>query len=819
MKISSLSLHSKFMVGLALASTAIAIILAAGFYVHMRQVLEGEIEDKARLVFAQVDSIQHYVRQVLRPKMYAQLHDTFVIEAMSSSFISRQIMDKVNDKAGPYIYRRVALNARNPQFQATDEERALIEAFRGTPEQDLWQGYKKLDDMEYFIMARPVRYGASCMYCHGSPDDAPAELVKIYGERGFGHELDALDGMDLVALPFSAAVVQIQGAVMRYLVIFCVSMLLFFAMTNLVFKRVVVNNLLVLTNLFRRNFSDDKGTELLRQVETGDEIDVMIQGMERLGEHLYETRARLQDYAANLEHKVEQRTGELAREVNSREADVNLFVQLLAGLNRSQTRAELWRQCLPLIGERFNLRQATYVCAISSHASYSWPQEDLRPELPPDWIALLTDCRVHMVDGQALIPVESSCGYTEGLLCLYRSAGEVFRPQDREVLRALGRQLGVAVENLSALDNLMRHKDNLQSIFEGISDPLLLIDRSGKTVMGNQAARTLARALAGDPSIDGKDELLPLLCAPSESADCDLKRALNGDGYHSREIHAAGRCFAVSFYPVQSAPPSRQEHGPERVIVAVRDITAEKTFMAQMTRSEKLASVGKLAAGLAHEINNPLGVILCYAELLKSGQGDTQQRQDLEVIIKHTRQAQRVLHDLLNFARPKAGPAQAVDLAAEAAAVVQVFRIEAEKRGVQLRVESLTPGTPMVLMAPHALEHILANLLLNALDAVSDDTGEIVVQTDEDHHCGEVLLRVLDNGPGILQKDLSRIFDPFYSTKEVNKGTGLGLTVVYGFVSDLGGRIEAGNRPEGGAVFEIRLPAADLRDVTVECAA
>jgi two-component system, NtrC family, sensor kinase len=819
MKISSLSLHSKFMVGLALASTAIAFILAAGFYVHMRQVLEGEIEDKARLVFAQADSIQHYVRQVLRPKMYAQLQDTFVIEAMSSSFISRQIMDKVNDKAGPYIYRRVALNARNPEYQATTEERKLVESFRDTPNRNLWQGYKTLDGTEYFIMARPVRYEASCMYCHGSPDDAPAELVKVYGDRGFGHELDALDGLDLVALPFSAAVLQIKGAVMTYLAIFCSSMLLFFAFTNLVFKRVVVNNLRVLTSLFRRNFSDDKGTELLRQVETGDEIDVMIQGMERLGEHLYETRARLQDYAANLEHKVEQRTGELAREVKSREADVNLFVQLLAGLNRSQTRAELWRQCLPLIGERFNLRQATYVCALSSHSSFSWPREDLRPELPEDWQSMLTNCNVHMADGQALIPVESSCGYTEGLLCLSRSQGEVFRPQDREVLRALGRQLGVAVENLSALDNLMRHMDNLQSIFEGISDPLLLIDRSGKAVMGNQAARTLSRELMGDQSIDGMEELLPLLCVASENADCDLKRALNGEGFHSREVQAAGRCFAVSFYPVQSNVRSAQEPGLDRVIVAVRDITAEKSFMTQMTRSEKLASVGKLAAGLAHEINNPLGVILCYTELLKTGLTDTQQRQDLDVIIKHTRQAQRVLHNLLNFSRPKTAPAQSVDLAAEAAAVAHLFRIEAEKRGVQLRVESLNTDSRPVLMAPHALEHILANLLLNALDVVPDNTGEVVVQTAEDPNSGEVLLRVLDNGPGIPRKDLSRIFDPFYSTKEVNKGTGLGLTVVYGFVNDLGGRIEAGNRPEGGAVFEIRMPAADVRSRPAEHAA
>ncbi|KUG28877.1 sensor histidine kinase [hydrocarbon metagenome] len=803
MKISSLSLHSKFLVGLAVASMVIAFILAAGFYVHIRHVLEGEIEDKAKLVFAQVDSIQHYVRQVLRPRMYEELNDSFVIEAMSSSFISRHIMGKVNDDAGPYIYRRVAVNSRNPDFEARPEELALLSTFQEDPDRVLWQGYRELGGVEYFVMARPVSFDASCMYCHGRPEDAPRELIDLYGTRGFGHAEGAVDGLDLVGVPFTAAVVQIQGAVMSYLVIFCTAMLLFFASTNLVFKRVVVNNLKVLTSLFKRNFSDDKGTELLRQVEKGDEIDTMIQGMERLGEHLYETRAQLQDYAANLEHKVADRTRELGREARSREADVNLFVHLLAGLNRSQTRAELWRQSLPPIVDRFNLEKAAYVCALSTHSSYSWPPCDRDPELPQDWLSLLSECRVVVTEGRAFIPVESSQGYTEGLLCLYRKEGAVFRPQDHEVLRALGRQLGVAVENLNALDNLMRHMDNLQSVFEGISDPLLLVDRSGRAVTGNQAARTLAQELGGPEAEQGN--LLPLLCAGhGEGADCDLGRALAGDGFVSREVSHSGRMFAVSFYPVQSA----RDAGPDRIIVAVRDVTAEKDLMAQMTRSEKLASVGKLAAGLAHEINNPLGVILCYAELLKAGLTDPQQRQDLEVIMKHTRQAQRVLRDLLNFARPKAGTAKPVDLAAEAASVVQVFGIKAEKRGVRLRLEALGGGAPLVRMAPHALEHILANLLLNALDVVPDNTGDILVQTVAEADSGEVVLRVEDNGPGIPPADLPRIFDPFYTTKEVNKGTGLGLTVVYGFVSDLGGRIEAGNRKEGGAVFDIRLPVA-----------
>lgn len=792
---------------MAVIALTMGILLAAGFYLHMRQVLESEVKDKANLIFYQVDAVQNYVRSHLRPRMYSELNDQFVIEAMSSSYISRKVMDSIRENTGDHVYRRVAINSRNKNFEATGDERQLISFFRDNPESSLWQGLRDVDGKEYFVMARPVRFVKSCMHCHGVVEDAPPELVSKYGNRGFGHEEDSIDGLDYVGLPLTAAVSNLRGTVIYYLLIFSGSALMFFGMTNLFFKRVIANNLRALTSAFRRNIPDDRGRELLREVEHGDEVDEMIEGMEKLGRHLYENRAKLQEYATNLESMVDERTGELSHETEERQADVQLFVRLLASLNRSQTRAELWKQALPLIVERFQLESATFFCTYVSHNSYSWPENTLRPSLHEDWIKLLTDNTL-LLDGQtAWIPVEPSEGVPEGILHLRRKQGDHFRNGDRDMLRALGRQLGIAVENLNALDNVLRHNANLQSIFEGISDPLLLVDISGTPIMVNEAARALSMELSIGEREDGN--ILPYLRA-IHGSDCTLNHAVQNGNFKSCEAQTEeGRTFTLNMYPVQTSSAATA-----RIVTYIRETTAEKQMLEQVSRAEKMATVGKLASGLAHEINNPLGVILCYAELLRGGLKEADKIDDIEIIVRHTRQAQKVLKDLLNFARPKVSTDRATDIGEMACQVADVFRVQAEKKEAAIK-SYCEKNLPRVYVEPQALEHIIANLLLNALDALQGPGGIIEVATSCTTDRKKVVLTISDNGTGINEEDLPRIFEPFYTTKGVQKGTGLGLAVVYGFMNDLGGFIEASSRKDSaGTVFKLTFPAATAENDT-----
>ena len=793
------TLQAKFLAGLTIAGLVVGCVFAAGFYVHLRQMLEQEVEDKAELVFFQVDAVQKYVRQTLRPAMFSELRGKFVIEAMSSSFVTRAVMDQTREADGQRIYRRVALNARNPAYEAVGLERELIDHFRAHPGETRWQGYRDIGAGEHFFMARPVRYDRGCLRCHGEPADAPAEVLEKYGDRGFGHPENSIGGVVLVGLPVSSSVAWIKSKSVIYLCIFSISVLLFVGASQLVFRRVVATNLRAVAGLFRAQL-DGEEDGLAREIERCDELTALTTGVERLGEMLQDSRQRLKDYAANLETMVQERTAELAEEANGRQADVQLFVDLLAEFSHSQTRPQIWRGALPCLVHRFGLQRAAYICTYASKRAYVWPEDQPSPELPEDWIELLTSGSDRIDGRRAWITVSSSQAATEGLLLLEHAPGESFRDQDREVLRAIGRQLAIAAEHLSALDDILRHHANLQAIFEGISDPLLLLDVTGEAVVTNQAARDLAAALSGGARRDGN--VIPFLCE-NDGDDCEIARVAAEGRFSSREVELGGRSFALSLYPVRGG-----DRDTGRVIVYVRERTDEKRMLEQFTRSEKLATVGKLAAGLAHEINNPLGVIQCYAELLRSAELSPQQDEDLGVILRHTRQAQSVLSDLLNFARPKAAADRATDLGAAVNLVANVFAVQAASKGTTI-VTHIPEGLPRVFVEPQAVEHVASNLIINALDAVPGKGGRIEVGLHLDAARGRVVLTVDDNGPGVPETVLPDIFTPFVTTKDACMGTGLGLAVVYGVMNDLGGSIDATPGPLGGARFSARFPVPE----------
>ena len=129
------------------------------------------------------------------------LPDSFILEAMSSSFVSRSIMETVDTADADYLYRRVAINARNPVFEANEVERELVTCFRENQNQEIWQGLKTINEQSVFVMARPVQFLQSCLLCNGKTADAPVEMTRQYGDKGFNHRLDSIGGVDLVGIP------------------------------------------------------------------------------------------------------------------------------------------------------------------------------------------------------------------------------------------------------------------------------------------------------------------------------------------------------------------------------------------------------------------------------------------------------------------------------------------------------------------------------------------------------------------------------------------------------------------------------------------
>jgi PAS domain S-box-containing protein len=233
----------------------------------------------------------------------------------------------------------------------------------------------------------------------------------------------------------------------------------------------------------------------------------------------------------------------------------------------------------------------------------------------------------------------------------------------------------------------------------------------------------------------------------------------------------------------------------------------------QLLQSEKMSAVGQLIAGVAHELNNPLTAILGYAQLLES-EGLNERAQDyVGKMFKQAQRTHRVVQNLLSFARQRKPERSEVDIrkVLEETLTLRDYDLKINKIVVE---KDLGTEPALVVADPHQLEQVFLNIINNAVDAVLEagGSGKLKIRIYRDQ--GAVCTQFADDGPGI--KDPKRIFDPFYTTKNVGKGTGLGLSICYGIVKEHGGDITAHNAAEGGAVIEVRLPMAAAPGVMVE---
>ncbi len=231
---------------------------------------------------------------------------------------------------------------------------------------------------------------------------------------------------------------------------------------------------------------------------------------------------------------------------------------------------------------------------------------------------------------------------------------------------------------------------------------------------------------------------------------------------------------------------------------------------AELVRSQKLASIGQVAAGVAHEINNPLGVLLGYVKLLRRDQGRAMS-EELKIIEDEALQCQRIVQGLLDLARSPRRETEAVDLVDLARDAVERLRESGKLDGV--RVEAPAATVQALARGDEAkLRQVILNLVLNAVEAAAGagrPDGRVTLSATT--HAGEAVLEVADTGPGMTPEVRARAFDPFFTTKP--KGTGLGLAIAHAIVDAHDGRIEIDSEPEQGTRVSLRLPAADTREI------
>ena len=224
-----------------------------------------------------------------------------------------------------------------------------------------------------------------------------------------------------------------------------------------------------------------------------------------------------------------------------------------------------------------------------------------------------------------------------------------------------------------------------------------------------------------------------------------------------------------------------------------------------LLQSEKMAAVGQLVSGVAHELNNPLAGVLGYAQLCLARAEDPKLRRSLERICEESDRAARIVRNLLTFSRKSSAEAHYIDVNDVLNQTIALREYDLRVSNVKI-IRRLVPRSLYTMADSHQMQQVFLNLINNAAQAIRSKggRGHILCRTETD--ANRIRVRIADDGPGIAPEDLGRIFDPFFTTKDVGQGTGLGLSICFGILQQHGGTIRAANRPEGGAEIVVELP-------------
>jgi signal transduction histidine kinase len=240
-------------------------------------------------------------------------------------------------------------------------------------------------------------------------------------------------------------------------------------------------------------------------------------------------------------------------------------------------------------------------------------------------------------------------------------------------------------------------------------------------------------------------------------------------------------------------------------LILLDDVTERAALEQRLVQTDKLSSIGLLAAGVAHEVNTPLAVISNYAQMLaKQIDAADPKTRLLDKIAKQTFRASEIVNSLLNFSRTSKTEFEEVDIQRVIRETMSLVEHQLEKAGVDVVLEN-DAALPPIRGNFGKMQQVFLNLILNARDAM-EEGGRLRIAARAEN--GHVCVDVMDTGKGIATEDLTRIYDPFFTTKAARKGTGLGLAVTYGIVREHGGVIHADSKPGEGTTFSIELPVA-----------
>jgi PAS domain S-box-containing protein len=351
---------------------------------------------------------------------------------------------------------------------------------------------------------------------------------------------------------------------------------------------------------------------------------------------------------------------------------------------------------------------------------------------------------------------------------------------------------------------LQRERDFNQKILNTTQSMILVLDTAGLISYANRRCYEIGYQegeLIGHRLVDWVET------SHREDFDAALETTANGQQVENLELRVRRSDGSMGHFSISLSPMRDEQNAVNSVVVVMTDITDAALLQAKLAHSEKMATIGRLVSGVAHEVNNPLAAILGFTDLLlENPEVPGSAREDLQIILQETQRTKDIVQDLLSFARQRPVQRELVQVNSVLRQTIKLRSYDFASHGVEV-VENFEETLAAALGDSQQLQQVFLNILNNAYDAVQDagQRGHIRIHTRRQAEMIEVAIS--DNGTGII--DSQRIFDPFYTTKQAGKGTGLGLSICYGIVRAHGGEIQCWNNEGGaGSTFVVRIPVA-----------
>ena len=407
-------------------------------------------------------------------------------------------------------------------------------------------------------------------------------------------------------------------------------------------------------------------------------------------------------------------------------------------------------------------------------------------------------------DSAAAVPLRAH-GVVVGTLVIANPRGGGFAAEDIRLLSTVATHAAIVIANARFFEMVRHAKEQWETAFDSLSEGIAVVDDAGRV---RRANRSFAAMLGAPiPGVIGR-ELVEALVGTSPPLVDVLAAARAGDRVQPIVLRSTTLGRAIRVTAARIPAPGAGGAQDQSVVVLVEDVTDQQAMESHLIQSEKLAAVGQLVSGVAHELNNPLTSIAGLSEfLLEQKELGAKDRGHLRVIHEQADRAGRIVRNLLTFARKGPADQAPVDLNDVIQRTLLLMSYDLTLKDIA--VEKDLGTVPPVLGDRHALQQVLLNLLNNAAQAVAENPPDrprvIRIATWFDDR---VRMSVADSGRGITDDALPHLFTPFFTTKEPGQGTGLGLSITYSIVEAHGGRIAVERPAEGGAAFLVDLPPA-----------